>query len=321
MNQRFGLAWVTAMALSACCETTQLVLPRASALDAVASEATDEPTPFVGLALEENVSGSLDDLEIADGLRVARVEKGSPAEAAGLKRGDLVTKVDGVPLTALDQWQAFLDAAEPGSMLHMDVDRAGAISEVRVNVTSQGGTELPEPKRFAERDRARVVVESVGERHGDGAGARVVEILPGSPLVDAHIEVGDVIREIDGAPVRAASELVRVLQSTEPGQTVALLRERPTPPSEPRQRRELSVAPDVVEVELLEPPRVLTGLGLPILFHFDRDPTADTTEFALVDLWLIALYDYRRQGEARRHRILRWIRWQTGEGTLSEESP
>lgn len=319
MNARFGLAWVTAMALSACCETTQIVLPRGSALDAVTSDAPVRASAFVGLALEENVSGSIDDLAIADGMRVARVEKGSPAEAAGLKRGDLVTKVDRVALTALDQWQAILDAAEPGSSLLMDVDRAGAISEVRVKVTSQGGAELPQPKRFAERERVRVVFESIAERFGDGAGARVVEILPGSPFVDAGIEVGDVIRAIDGAPVHAASELVRVLQAAEPGQTVALLREPPQPSGQ-GSRSVLSIAPDVVELELLDAPRVLTGLGLPILFHFDRDLTADTTEFALVDLWLIALYDYRRQGEARRHRILRWIRWQTGEGTLSEES-
>ena len=33
---------------------------------------------------------------------------------------------------------------------------------------------------------------------------------------------------------------------------------------------------------------------------------------AIADFWLIALYDYRRVGEARRHRIQRWIRWQTG---------
>lgn len=319
MNVRVGLAGALALSWTACCETTQLVLPRAAALDAVASEATDESQPFVGLALEENVSGSLDDLEIADGLRVARVEKGSPAEAAGLKRGDLVAKVDGVALTALDQWQAILDAAEPGTSLLMDVDRAGAISEVRVKVTSQGGAELPQPTRFAERDRVRVVFESIAERFKDGAGARVVEILPGSPFVEAGIKVEDVIREIDGAPVHAASELVRVLQAAEPGQRVALLREPPQP-SGRGSPSVLGIAPDVVEVELLEPPRVLTGLGLPILFHFDRDLTADTTEFAVVDLWLIALYDYRRQGEARRHRILRWIRWQTGEGTLSEES-
>lgn len=321
MNPRIGLACVLVTALGACCETTELVMPRAAALDAVASDSAADSSAFVGLSLEENVSGSIDDLAIEEGLRVARVEKGSPAEAAGLKRGDLVTKVDGVALVALDQWQAILDAAKPGVVLPMAVDRAGAISEVRVAVLSQGGAELPQPTRFAERDHARVVLESIAERHGGGAGARVVELLPGSPFVDAGIQVGDVIRAIDGAPVRAASELVRALRAAEPGRTVQLLRERPAAPSVPGVRSELGIEPDVVDVEWLARPRVLTGLGLPIVFHYDRDLTADTTEFALVDLWLIAVYDYRRQGEARRHRILRWIRWQTGEGNLSEETP
>jgi hypothetical protein len=155
--------------------------------------------------------------------------------------------------------------------------------------------------------RGKLVVESVAEP--DVTGARVVELLPSSPFRAAGFAVDDVIVAIDGVDIRAASELIRALEAAEPGATVVVRRDG------------AGAGADDVSVELLDRPRVLTGLGLPILFHFDRDLTADTTEFALVDLWLIALYDYRRQGEARRHRILRWIRWQTGEGNLSEEAP
>lgn len=307
MIRRCSLVGAMAFALAACCETTEIVLPRAAALDAVASEASAPAAAFIGLALEENVSGSIDDLAIADGLRVARVEKGSPAEAVGVKRGDLITKVDGVALVGLDQWQAVLDGTARGDVLRLEVDRSGALSEVDVTARTQGGAELPAPRRFVERVRGKLVVESVAEP--DVTGARVVELLPSSPFRAAGFVVDDVIVAIDGVDIRAASELIRALEAAEPGATVVVRRDG------------AGAGADDVSVELLDRPRVLTGLGLPILFHFDRDLTADTTEFALVDLWLIALYDYRRQGEARRHRILRWIRWQTGEGNLSEEAP
>jgi S1-C subfamily serine protease len=307
MIRQCSLVGAMAFALAACCETTEIVLPRAAALDAVASEASAPAAAFIGLALEENVSGSIDDLAIADGLRVARVEKGSPAEAVGVKRGDLITKVDGVALVGLDQWQAVLDGTARGDVLRLEVDRSGALSEVDVTARTQGGAELPAPRRFVERVRGKLVVESVAEP--DVTGARVVELLPSSPFRAAGFVVDDVIVAIDGVDIRAASELIRALEAAEPGATVVVRRDG------------AGAGADDVSVELLDRPRVLTGLGLPILFHFDRDLTADTTEFALVDLWLIALYDYRRQGEARRHRILRWIRWQTGEGNLSEEAP
>lgn len=307
MIRQCSLVGAMAFALAACCETTEIVLPRAAALDAVASEASAPAAAFIGLALEENVSGSIDDLAIADGLRVARVEKGSPAEAVGVKRGDLITKVDGVALVGLDQWQAVLDGTARGDVLRLEVDRSGALSEVDVTARTQGGAELPAPRRFVERVRGKLVVESVAEP--DVTGARVVELLPSSPFRAAGFAVDDVIVAIDGVDIRAASELIRALEAAEPGATVVVRRDG------------AGAGADDVSVELLDRPRVLTGLGLPILFHFDRDLTTDTTEFALVDLWLIALYDYRRQGEARRHRILRWIRWQTGEGNLSEEAP
>jgi putative serine protease PepD len=57
-------------------------------------------------------------------------------------------------------------------------------------------------------------------------GAKVESISPGMPAADAKLEVGDVIREVDGKPVTGSIDLVVAIRSHVPGERVTLLVER-----------------------------------------------------------------------------------------------
>ena len=57
-------------------------------------------------------------------------------------------------------------------------------------------------------------------------GATVEEITPGQPASDADLEVGDVIRKIDGKPVSSSKDLVVAIRSHVPGDKVTLTIER-----------------------------------------------------------------------------------------------
>ncbi len=54
-----------------------------------------------------------------------------------------------------------------------------------------------------------------------GAGAEIVHVEPGAPA-DGLLEVGDVVVEADGVPVTLSSELVEIVQSHAPGETMTL---------------------------------------------------------------------------------------------------
>ncbi len=300
---------VLATAFPACVQTTTLEPPPRSLLPtAIPSAASARSAPatraFVGLDLEEPTAQSLEQLEIAEGLTVARVTRGSPAEAAGVVAGDRVMSVDGAKLERLDQWQAILDAHAPGSSVSLSIEHAGALRTATLAVATSGADASAAATCFAERVKLRAILESVSV--GSATAARIVELLPQSPLAAAGVAVGDRIVALDAAPVTGAADVVRRVSDREYGDSIALQIDRDGA------RRDF-------DVELWSPPRVLTGLAVPILFRFDRDIAADKVEFALVDLWIIALYDYRREGFARRHRILRFFRFESGEGRLTEE--
>jgi putative serine protease PepD len=59
-----------------------------------------------------------------------------------------------------------------------------------------------------------------------GDGARIMSISRGLPAADADLEVGDVIRQVDGEPVTGSIDLVVAIRSHVPGEKVTLTVER-----------------------------------------------------------------------------------------------
>lgn len=72
-------------------------------------------------------------------IKVDAVRPGSAAEKAGLKPGDIITRLDGKPLEGTDgqAFQATLGSATPGQHLKLQVLRAGKPVQIEV-VAAQG---------------------------------------------------------------------------------------------------------------------------------------------------------------------------------------
>ena len=71
-------------------------------------------------------------------MKVGELEAGSPAEAAGLRRGDLVTRVEGDPVASVRQLQSRISSIEPGESVLLEIWRfdssvgAGALDRINV---------------------------------------------------------------------------------------------------------------------------------------------------------------------------------------------
>jgi serine protease DegQ len=62
---------------------------------------------------------------VADGALIVSVDPGSPAETAGIRPGDIVVGVDGVPIDAERPFANLLGLARTGVELQLDVLRDG----------------------------------------------------------------------------------------------------------------------------------------------------------------------------------------------------
>lgn len=71
---------------------------------------------------------------MADAVRIAKVSAGSPAEAAGLKVGDIIVRIDGHPTPTLTEIKKFMHVRQPGDTVRFDVFRDGR--ELTIEVTA-----------------------------------------------------------------------------------------------------------------------------------------------------------------------------------------
>jgi serine protease Do len=83
------------------------------------------------------------------GALVNAVEKGGPAEKAGVESGDIILKFNGKPVESSSDLPRIVGSTRPGSKASMEVWRKGATREVAVTVG-----ELPED-RVATRERGK----------------------------------------------------------------------------------------------------------------------------------------------------------------------
>lgn len=288
--------------LAAACSTTPVAPvpdPLPETLEWVA--ASGPSGAFLGLETRENDSGSLDALSFDPGVRVTRVVRNSPAAVAGVEEGDVLLALEGREVNDPGALEELLRRADPGVVAELRVQRGDTVFAVPVTLAGRAGAAAGEARALWRVDPART---AAGWADGDG-GAVLVSVAEGSPVQEAGFVCGDTVRAVDGEEVLSGRDLVRRLQAREEGATAFL--SGVTADGEPFER----------EVTLLAAPTVVTGWSVPVLAHYSRDLDRDESEFALLDLWVISLFRYIREGGEREYRILRFITWSTGVGELS----
>jgi putative serine protease PepD len=75
----------------------------------------------------------------SDGAEVVDVPSGTPAADAGLKKGDLVTEVDGKPVTDGIGLIVAIRAHQPGETITLNVERAGKETSVKIKLDGKVG--------------------------------------------------------------------------------------------------------------------------------------------------------------------------------------
>lgn len=142
-------------------------------------------------------------LGIVRGAVVEEVTPGSSAEAAGLRRGDVITRIGNRPVSNAGTVQATIGIAEPGTQVEVVYLREG--HEGRATLT------------VAPKSEGQVIVGgSIVLARGAGVrevteGLQVFSVEGGSPAAAAGLQAGDIIRSVNGRSVSSLSALGRAL--------------------------------------------------------------------------------------------------------------
>ena len=254
---------------------------------------------FLGLEVRENDSGSLESLSFDPGVRVHEVVERSPAAAAGIQIGDVVVSFDGTELAVPEDLTALLDRAQGGDRATLAVQRGDTVFDVEVTLGGGTGEDGAVVGESYVRDPART-----RGAWGTAGGAVLVSRARKGPV--GKLDVGDRVVALDGKTIVSGRGLVQRLVAMEPGTRVELRVVEKG--GRERTRR----------VRLLDEGRRTTRFSIPIVTTYDAAADRTRANFVLLDLYIISLFRYAREGTEKRWSILRFFQWNTGVGELEE---
>ena len=173
--------------------------------------------------LDEDLAANLQ-LDRARGALVGEVQPDSPAEAGGIKQGDVVLSFAGQPIDRVGQLSRAVAVVEPGKQAEVVVWRDG--KEVKLDVAigtmpTQEQVAAGEPaKPSADQPKLGLALAALTpeqrERMSLDAGTQgvlVTQVQPGGPADAKGIQPGDLILSIDRKPVREPSQVVAAIRA------------------------------------------------------------------------------------------------------------
>jgi len=164
-------------------------------------------------------------LDKPEGALVANVEKGGPADRAGLKSGDVILKADGKPIVASGDLPALIGEASPGDKVALEVWRQGKREEItaRLGDASAKVASTATTGDKAANGRIGLALRPLDaqERREAGVDSGLLIEGAGGPAAMAGVQPGDVLMAVDGTPVKSVEQVRAALAKS--GKSVALL--------------------------------------------------------------------------------------------------
>lgn len=166
------------------------------------------------------------------GILVQDVAPGSAAQQGGLQPGDIVTALEGTPVTTVSAFRNAVARRRPGTTVQLEIWREGKARTLAVELgeapgqagdggpTKQGGG--PAPKLGL---GLQDITPPLRQRLGlapDEDGVVVSSVQPGSPAAAAGLAPGEVLQSIGGTTVKSTRQALQLLRDADLAKGVRL---------------------------------------------------------------------------------------------------
>ena len=179
------------------------------------------------------------ELSVDKGVLVTYVIDDSPADEAGIKKGDVILKYEGRSVRYTDELIEYVRKTPPGEKAKIEIDRNGKSKKFEVEI---------------EKNRKRVVIDRFGDGdHGftfysddnesgflgvdmydltdglreyfdveDDEGVLIVNVIEDSPAEKAGFKSGDIIVKVDKRVIEDSDDLRKAISKHEPDEKVKI---------------------------------------------------------------------------------------------------
>lgn len=168
------------------------------------------------------------------GVLVTEVFKDDPADKAGVQAGDIITAVDGKPVSSSRELSATIANLPVGHQAKLSIVRKEEKKVITVELTKRADTVARSGKSPEQSDDWGLTVTEltaeIARQFGfdkNESGILVTGVTGNSPAEKAGIQRGDLIKEVDHEPVSDIKTLRAMLEKVKKDQSVSLLVQRP----------------------------------------------------------------------------------------------
>jgi serine protease Do len=168
----------------------------------------------------------------ANGAVVTQVEPDSPGAKAGMKVGDVITEINGKPVSDAGALQVEVGQQQPGTTLHITAMRDGKTVQLPVTLETMNKSDRGNQSADASHGKPRwglgladltPDVRQQLQAEDSLHGAVIEQVQPGSPADNAGLQNGDVITEVNRTPVHSAADVQKALKDVPSGKDALVL--------------------------------------------------------------------------------------------------
>ena len=157
-------------------------------------------------------------LKSGDGVYLIEVAEKGGAEDAGLRNGDIVTKVDNTVVSSYYDLSFAVGSKRPGDKVAVTYTRNGKQNTVNVTLKDQkGGTSLRSKADLSVTEKIGSEFEPLSEKfktdYGLNSGVIAKNVIEGKELSKIGIVDNYIVIEVNGKPVNSQKDIEKILQS------------------------------------------------------------------------------------------------------------
>ncbi|HET6899884.1 MAG TPA: Do family serine endopeptidase [Vicinamibacteria bacterium] len=157
------------------------------------------------------------------GALVSAVSEDSPAEKAGVKRGDVIVAIDGKAVQDSNSLRNTVSRLKPGSTVALTLFRSGQERQVSVRLGEMQARTARDESSSSDASPAARGALGLALQKGE-SGLEVTNVDPDGPAADAGIRVGDVLEEVNGTPVTSSADVRAALGKSKGKAALVLVR-------------------------------------------------------------------------------------------------
>ncbi len=160
-----------------------------------------------------------------NGLYIDELVAGGGAEAAGLRKGDIITKVEGVTVYEGSDLQERVGRLQPGDKINLTVLRDGAEKNFTVTLKAESSVRTVSSRSATElynklgASFMPVTAEQKAKLHLNG-GVMVTQVRNGGMFATLDIPVGSVITKINNQPINTVADIDKAITDIKDGNLI-----------------------------------------------------------------------------------------------------